>query len=68
MGFSGLRAFGYVDLDLPMSSIEELFRRMAFNVLARNQDDHVKNIAFLMDRAGRWAGRSKTECGMHTAL
>ncbi len=27
---------------------------MAFNVVARNQDDHVKNIAFLMDRAGRW--------------
>jgi serine/threonine-protein kinase HipA len=28
---------------------------MAFNVLARNQDDHVKNIAFLMDRSGRWS-------------
>ena len=27
---------------------------MAFNIVARNQDDHVKNIAFLMDRAGRW--------------
>ena len=27
---------------------------MAFNVIARNQDDHVKNIAFLMDRGGRW--------------
>ena len=27
---------------------------MAFNIVARNQDDHVKNIAFLMDRSGRW--------------
>jgi serine/threonine-protein kinase HipA len=42
-------------LDLPMAAIEELFRRMAFNIIARNQDDHVKNIAFLMDKAGRWS-------------
>ena len=42
-------------LGLSMSAIEEQFRRMAFNVFARNQDDHVKNIAFLMDRAGAWA-------------
>jgi len=28
---------------------------MVFNVLARNQDDHVKNIAFLMDKRGRWS-------------
>ncbi|HEU4906199.1 MAG TPA: type II toxin-antitoxin system HipA family toxin [Solirubrobacterales bacterium] len=41
-------------LGLPMAAIEEQFRRMAFNVVARNQDDHVKNIAFLMDREGRW--------------
>jgi serine/threonine-protein kinase HipA len=41
-------------LGLPMATIEEQFRRMAFNVVARNQDDHVKNIAFLMDREGRW--------------
>jgi serine/threonine-protein kinase HipA len=42
-------------LDLPMASIEEQFRRMLFNVVARNQDDHVKNIAFLMDKAGHWS-------------
>jgi serine/threonine-protein kinase HipA len=42
-------------LGLPMESIEEQFRRMAFNVVARNQDDHVKNIAFLMDKTGRWS-------------
>lgn len=33
---------------------EELFRRMAFNIVTRNQDDHVKNISFLMDRTGAW--------------
>jgi serine/threonine-protein kinase HipA len=42
-------------LKLPMADIEEQFRRMTFNIIARNQDDHVKNIAFLMDRAGRWS-------------
>ncbi len=42
-------------LGLPKSSIEEQFRRMAFNIVARNQDDHVKNIAFLMDRSGIWS-------------
>ena len=41
-------------LELPATEIEEQVRRMAFNVIARNQDDHVKNIAFLMDRNGRW--------------
>lgn len=42
-------------LDLPMESIEEQFRRMAFNIIGRNQDDHVKNIAFLMDPSGAWS-------------
>ena len=42
-------------LGLPMASIEEQFRRMLFNIVGRNQDDHVKNIAFLMDREGRWS-------------
>jgi serine/threonine-protein kinase HipA len=42
-------------LGLPMADVEAQFRRMCFNVLARNQDDHVKNIAFLMDPAGRWS-------------
>jgi serine/threonine-protein kinase HipA len=32
----------------------EQFKRMVFNVVSRNQDDHVKNIAFLMDRDGVW--------------
>ena len=42
-------------LGLPMRAVEEQFRRMVFNIVARNQDDHVKNIAFLMDKAGQWS-------------
>ncbi len=42
-------------LGLPMETIEEQFRRMVFNIIARNQDDHVKNIAFLMDKSGTWS-------------
>ena len=42
-------------LALPMSALEEQYRRMVFNMVIRNQDDHVKNIAFLMDKAGNWS-------------
>lgn len=42
-------------LGLSAGAVEEQFRRMAFNIIARNQDDHVKNIAFLMDKAGNWS-------------
>jgi len=42
-------------LNLPMAAVEQQFRRMTFNIIARNQDDHVKNIAFLMDKAGQWS-------------
>lgn len=42
-------------LGLSMHAREQQFRRMIFNVVARNQDDHVKNIAFLMDKAGHWS-------------
>lgn len=42
-------------LQLPMQAVEQLFRRMVFNIVARNQDDHVKNIAFLMNKAGEWS-------------
>jgi len=42
-------------LNLPMEAVVEQFRRMTFNIIARNQDDHVKNIAFLMDKSGRWS-------------
>ena len=60
--FNQAGAYGYEQalqvirqLGLPMSSVEEQFRRLVFNILARNQDDHVKNIAFLMDKSGRWS-------------
>jgi serine/threonine-protein kinase HipA len=42
-------------LELPMAVMEEMFRRMLFNIVGRNQDDHVKNIAFLMNREGEWS-------------
>ena len=42
-------------LGLGTPVVEQQFRRMVFNVVARNQDDHVKNVAFLMDRAGAWS-------------
>jgi len=42
-------------LELPTKTAVQLFRRMVFNIIARNQDDHVKNIAFLMDRQGNWS-------------
>ena len=41
-------------LRLPYSAAQELFRRMVFNVVVRNQDDHTKNISFLMDENGKW--------------
>ncbi|MCY3702110.1 MAG: type II toxin-antitoxin system HipA family toxin [Rhodospirillales bacterium] len=43
------------DLRLGMRAIEEQYRRAVFNVIARNQDDHVKNISFLMDQSGQWS-------------
>ena len=42
-------------LGLSHAAVEEQFRRMVFNIVARNQDDHVKNIAFLMAQDGSWA-------------
>ena len=41
-------------LRLPYSAAQEMFRRMVFNVVVRNQDDHTKNISFLMDEVGKW--------------
>jgi serine/threonine-protein kinase HipA len=42
-------------LGMAYDALTEAFRRMAFNVLARNQDDHVKNLSFHMDRTGTWS-------------
>lgn len=60
--FNMAGAYGYEQaimimrrLGLDRATVEQQFRRMVFNILARNQDDHVKNIAFLMDRKGTWS-------------
>lgn len=41
-------------MNLPYPDQEELYRRMVFNVMSRNHDDHSKNFSFLMDRQGKW--------------
>ena len=47
--------FGVIrKMNLPMDASQQLFRRMVFNVVARNNDDHTKNFSFLMDRNGKW--------------
>lgn len=47
--FTTIRALG-----LGQDALDQQFRRAVFNIVGRNQDDHVKNIAFLMDPAGSW--------------
>lgn len=56
-----LRAYSYEQafnvmrtLRLPYSQAQEMFRRIVFNVVVRNQDDHTKNISFLMNKNGKW--------------
>ena len=44
-----------IELGIPQKQIDELFRRMVFNVLAVNNDDHVKNFSFLMNKEGVWS-------------
>lgn len=41
-------------LRLPEGASEEIFRRMVFNVLANNTDDHDRNFSFLMNKTGCW--------------
>ena len=41
-------------LHLSYLEAKEMFRRMVFNVIIRNQDDHTKNISFLMEEDGKW--------------
>jgi len=42
------------ELRLPYTDTIQQYRRMVFNVIARNQDDHTKNIAFIMNAQGKW--------------
>jgi len=41
-------------LQLPYNQFEQQYKRTLFNVIARNQDDHVKNFSFLMNKEGAW--------------
>ncbi|HEY9202289.1 MAG TPA: type II toxin-antitoxin system HipA family toxin [Gammaproteobacteria bacterium] len=41
-------------LRLSKAEAAEQYRRMLFNIIARNQDDHTKNISFLMGKDGKW--------------
>jgi serine/threonine-protein kinase HipA len=41
-------------LKLGDAALEQTFRRMAFNVMARNCDDHTKNFAFRLKQGGDW--------------
>lgn len=41
-------------LGLPEPVQSEVFRRMVFNILANNTDDHNKNFSFIMDKSGKW--------------
>lgn len=43
------------ELGMGAVQVKELMRRMVFNVIAKNNDDHVKNISFLMDKEGVWS-------------
>lgn len=42
------------ELGMGMDVVEQQCKRAVFNIVARNQDDHVKNISFLMDSSGAW--------------
>lgn len=59
--FDNIDSFSYEQLFeimrrllLPYTDAEQLYRRMVFNVMARNCDDHTKNFSFMMDKAGTW--------------
>ena len=54
-GYSYEQAFNVMRaLHLTYAEAKEMFRRMVFNVAVRNQDDHTKNISFLMGEDGKW--------------
>lgn len=48
-----LKLVGFVTRD--QASVEQMFLRMVFNIVAHNRDDHIKNHAFLMNDSGRWS-------------
>ncbi|MDX9694161.1 MAG: type II toxin-antitoxin system HipA family toxin [Bacteroidales bacterium] len=59
--FSDINSYSYEQLfetlrllGLPYPQAEQVFRRMVFNVISRNCDDHTKNFSFIMDKSGEW--------------
>ena len=61
LDFTEIAAFSYEQLfeimrsmHLPYPDAEQLYRRMVFNVMAKNCDDHTKNFACTMDPSGQW--------------
>jgi serine/threonine-protein kinase HipA len=53
--YSYEQAFAMIQkLNIGHDALCEMFRRMSFNLIASNKDDHTRNIAFLMDRQGHW--------------
>ena len=61
MDFTEIATFSYEQLfeimrsmHLPYPDAEQLYRRMVFNVMAKNCDDHTKNFACTMDPSGQW--------------
>ncbi|TYL46999.1 type II toxin-antitoxin system HipA family toxin [Marinomonas sp. IMCC 4694] len=54
-GYSYEQAIGVMrEIGLSAKEIEQFYLRMVFNVVSVNQDDHTKNISFLMDQSGVW--------------
>lgn len=43
------------ELGMGAVEVKELMRRMVFNIITKNNDDHVKNISFLMNKEGVWS-------------
>ncbi len=59
--YSALTSFSYEqlfqtmrELKLPYPAAEQMFRRMVFNVIARNCDDHTKNFSFRLKKDSEW--------------
>jgi serine/threonine-protein kinase HipA len=59
--FNEVRSYSYEQLfqtmrllRLPYPDAEQMYRRMVFNVIARNCDDHTKNFAFRLKEGGNW--------------
>lgn len=59
--FNDVHSFSYEQLFQTMRELrlsypeaEQMFRRMVFNVVAKNCDDHTKNFSFMLKQTGAW--------------